>query len=54
MNIFDKLGKIYIELDDIYANKEIIARSKGHLKKEADYFSKRLYNDQAYFLFMFT
>lgn len=54
MNIFDKLGNIYTELDNIYANKEVTAFSKGHFKKEADYLSKRLYNDQAYFLYMFS
>jgi len=54
MNIFDQLGMIYNEIDSTYASIEVIARSKGHRKKEAEYFAKRQFNDQAYFLFMFT
>ena len=54
MNIFDQLGKIYNEIDSMYAVKEVFARSKGHNKKEVEYNGKRQYNDQAYFLFMFT
>ena len=54
MNIFDELGGIYNDIDSEYAIKEIEARSKGHNKKEVEYNSKRQFNDQAYFLFMFT
>lgn len=54
MNIFDQLGKIYTEIDSTYATIEITARSKEHHKKEADYTTKRQFNDQAYFLYMFT
>lgn len=54
MNIFDQLGKIYNEIDHTYATIEVIARSRGHFKKEAEYNAKRQFNDQAYFLFMFT
>ncbi|MDP3148051.1 MAG: hypothetical protein Q8N83_02870 [Ignavibacteria bacterium] len=54
MNIFDEPGKIYSEIDDAYARTEIQARSKGHRKKEAEFYRKRQLNDQAYFLFMFT
>lgn len=54
MNIFDQLGKIYTEIDSGYASKELIATFKGHHKKEAEYAAKRRYNDQAYFLYMFT
>ena len=54
MNIFDELGEIYNDIDSEYAIKEITARSKGHIIKETGYNSKRKFNDQAYFLFMFT
>lgn len=54
VNIFDKLGKIYIEIDNNYASIEVHARSKGYNKKEVEYNNKRQFNDQAYFLFMFT
>ncbi len=54
MNIFDRLGKIYHEIDSSYAAIELTARSKGYNQKEAEYNEKRQYNDQAYFLFMFT
>jgi len=54
MNIFDELGKVYNEIDTTYASIEVNARSRGHNKKEAEYFGKRQFNDQAYFLFMFT
>ncbi|MFN6380543.1 MAG: hypothetical protein ACK4WD_14780 [Flavobacteriales bacterium] len=54
MNIFDQLGKVYSEIDATYASFEVIARSKGHHKKETEYNEKRQLNDQAYFLFMFT
>lgn len=54
MNIFDELGKIYNEIDSDYAAKEIFARSKGYNRKEIEYQSKRQFNDQAYFLYMFT
>jgi len=53
-NIFDQLDKIYNEIDSDYMGKEIAARSKGAHKKEAQYFNKRIFNDLAYFLFMFT
>ena len=54
MNIFDQLGKIYNEIDTTYAGIEVQSRLRGHNKKEAEYFGKRQFNDQAYFLFMFT
>jgi hypothetical protein len=54
MNIFDQLSEIYNEIDSSYATIEVVAHSKGHHNKEADYFAKRKLNDQAYFLFMFT
>lgn len=54
MNIFDRLGKIYNEIDSTYASIEVKARSRKHHKKEAEYYTKRQFNDQAYFLFMFT
>jgi len=54
MNIFDHLGKIYNEIDTTYANIEVQASSRRHHKKEAEYYSKRQFNKQAYFLFMFT
>ena len=54
MNIFDNLGKIYNEIDATYASIEVKARSKGYYKKETEYLAKRQFNDQAYFLFMFT
>ncbi|MBM2816175.1 MAG: hypothetical protein HW421_2937 [Ignavibacteria bacterium] len=54
MNIFDELGKIYNEIDNKYVTILVQARSLKHNKKEAEYYRKRLLNDQAYFLFMFT
>lgn len=54
MNIFDELGNIYTDINSEYAKKEAAARSKGYHKLEAEYFKKRQYNDQSYFLFMFT
>ena len=54
MNIFDHLGEIYTEIDNSYTTIELISHSRGHFKKESEYFAKRQFNDQAYFLFMFT
>lgn len=54
MNIFEQLEKTYSEIDNSYANNEINARLRGNYKKEGEYNSKRQFNDQAYFLFMFT
>lgn len=34
MNIFDRLGKIYNEIDSTYAAIEVTARSKGYTKKK--------------------
>lgn len=54
MNIFDQLELIYKEIDSTYESIEVDAYSKGHSKKETEYFNKRQLNNQAYFLFMFT
>jgi hypothetical protein len=54
MIIFDELGLIYSEIDQIYSSLEIRARSRGFNRKEARYARIRQLNDQAYFLFMFT
>lgn len=54
MNIFDRLEKIYTEIDSNYAAIELAAHSRRHRKKEVEYFTKRKFNDLAYFLFMFT
>ncbi|MFA4922707.1 MAG: hypothetical protein WC557_00765 [Ignavibacteriaceae bacterium] len=54
MNIFDELGKIYSEIDNICASIQVQARSKRQRKKESADFRKRQFNNQAYFLFMFT
>ncbi len=54
MNVFDKIGKLYSEIDNTYASIEVLARSSGYHKKELEYSTKRYHNDQAYFLYMFT
>jgi len=54
MSIFDKLGEQYQEIDDLYVGIELEARSRGWHKKESLYQDKRVLNDQAYFLFMFS
>ncbi len=54
MSIFDRLGEQYQEIDDLYVGIELEARSKGWHKKECLYQQKRVLNDQAYFLFMFS
>ncbi len=54
MSIFDKLGEQYQEIDDLFVGIELEARSRGWHKKESLYQQKRVLNDQAYFLFMFS
>lgn len=54
MTIFDELGKIYNDIDNIYSGHEIQVRRKGFNRKEAEFARVRQLNDQAYFLFMFT
>lgn len=54
MNTFEQLAKIYREIDTVYASVEMDARFRGHGKKETEYKNRRLHNDQAYFLYMFT
>lgn len=54
MNVFDQLGEIYYEIDTLYANKEASALSKGNLNDEMEFSGNRQFNNQAYFLFMFT
>ncbi len=54
MNVFDELGVIYFEIDNVYATGEISARAKGHSRKEQAFQRKRELNDHTYFLFMFS
>jgi hypothetical protein len=54
MGIFQELAKQYDLIDNAYAAEEFRAKRYGWLKKEAAFQRKRLFNDQAYFLFMFT
>ena len=54
MNIFNELGNIYFEIDNLYATKEFDAHVKGHIGRQLQFQRKRALNDQAYFLFMFS
>lgn len=54
MTVFDDLHEQYLEIDQLYADKEFTAMARGWVKKEKHYQRKRMLNDQAYFLFMFT
>jgi hypothetical protein len=54
MLTFNKLGDLYVEIENYYAKREFQARTKGYNRIELDYNLKRKNNDQAYFLFMFT
>ena len=54
MNIFDELAQQYYEIDNQYSTKEFEARAKGWNRKEEYWGRKRVINDEAYFLFMFT
>jgi len=54
MQIFKELADQYYDIDDDYASIEFSAASKGWTKKEYTFQRKRVLNDQAYFLFMFT
>ncbi len=54
MAIFDQLGNLYNEIDDIYSALEKQARTRGFKKRELEYSRKRKLNNQSYFLFMFT
>ena len=54
MNIFKELGILYKEIDDYYAHKELEAKIKIWNRKENEFKRKRMLNDHAYYLFMFT
>lgn len=54
MSIFDDLEAQYDEIAKHYERLEMEARRRGWKKKEKIYQQRRMINDQAYFLFMFT
>ncbi len=54
MNIIDELGDTYTDINESYVSIEYKAKARGHHRKKAKFKAKRVLNNQAYFLFMFT
>ena len=54
MNIIDELGDTYIDINETIVSIEQEANARGYHRKKAKFKAKRVFNNQAYFLFMFT
>lgn len=54
MDIFTELGEQYREIDNFLASKELGAREHGLSEDEFYWQKRRVQNDHAYFLFLFS